>query len=276
MLLNAKNLHKINSMEVFLHLVRPPGLEPGTKRLWVFYSNQLSYRRSNNCLFAVAILQVFTHFWKLIMENIKNIIFDYGNVIFTIDFQRTQQAFINLGISNIEDFFAHKGHDPLFDEFEKGNISADAFRNGIRRKANKPQLSDQQIDTAWNTIFVGIDEGNHELLLKIKQKYNTFLLSNTNEIHFKYFSNYVEKTFGLKDNSSLFNQVYYSHLLGMRKPNADIFEYVLQANHLKPSETLFIDDSPQHLKTAQQLGMHTYLMTAPDNVQTYFKTNGLL
>jgi glucose-1-phosphatase len=210
------------------------------------------------------------------MENIKNIIFDYGNVIFLIDFQRTQQAFIDLGITNIEAFFAHKGHDTLFDEFEKGNITPHDFRNGIRRKANKPHLTDAQIDDAWNTIFIGIETGNHELLLKIKQKYNTFLLSNTNQIHFKYFSSYVEKTFGLKDNSSLFNKVYYSHLMGMRKPNANIFEQVLQSNSLNAAETLFIDDSPQHLKTAQQLGMRTYLMTAPDTLQSYFKTNGLL
>lgn len=210
------------------------------------------------------------------MENIKNILFDYGNVIFTIDFQRTQQAFIDLGITNIDDFFAHKGHDVLFDEFEKGNISAKEFRNGIRRKANKPQLSDEQIDTAWNTIFIGIDNGNHELLLKIKQKYNTFLLSNTNEIHFKCFSDYVKKTYALADNTSLFNKVYYSHELGMRKPNTNIFEYVLNQNNLVAAETLFIDDSPQHLKTAKELGMQTYLMTVPDNLQTYFKTNGLL
>jgi FMN phosphatase YigB (HAD superfamily) len=210
------------------------------------------------------------------MENIKNIIFDYGNVIFTIDFQRTQQAFIDLGITNIEDFFAHKGHDPLFDEFEKGNISADEFRNCIRRKANKPYLTNQQIDDAWNTIFVGIPKGNHELLLKIKEKYKTFLLSNTNETHFKSFSKYVKNTFGLDNNSSLFTKVYYSHQLRMRKPNADIFEYVLNANGLKASETLFIDDSPQHLKTAKELGMHTYLMTYPDTVQKYFETNGLL
>lgn len=210
------------------------------------------------------------------MENIKNIIFDYGNVIFLIDFQRTQQAFINLGITNIETFFAHKGHDRLFDEFEKGNITPEEFRNGIRQKANKPQLTDTEIDNAWNTIFLGIEDGNHELLLRIKEKYNTFLLSNTNQIHHNFFSTYVEKTFGLKDNLSLFNQVYYSHLLNMRKPDANIFEYVLQINNLIPSETLFIDDSPQHLATAKALGMHTYLMTAPDTLQKYFETNQLL
>ena len=64
--------------------------------------------------------------------------------------------------------------------------------------------------------------------------------------------------------------------MGKRKPDADIFEQVLSENNLDPAETLFIDDSPQHLETAQKLGMQTYLMTAPDTIQKYFKTNGLL
>jgi putative hydrolase of the HAD superfamily len=80
----------------------------------------------------------------------------------------------------------------------------------------------------------------------------------------------------MKDNSDLFEKTYYSHLMGKRKPDAEIFEQVLRENNLNPAETLFIDDSPQHLETARKLGLQTYLMTAPDNIQDYFKTNGLL
>ena len=210
------------------------------------------------------------------MKAVKTIIFDYGNVIFNIDFKRTQQAFIDLGIQNIDEFFAHKGHDPLFDEFEKGNISAAEWRDGIRRKAKQPELTDQQIDDAWNTLLIGVPDGNHDLLLKIKAQYPTFLLSNNNEIHYEWIMKYLKADFGLADNSSFFIKDYYSHLLRMRKPNRDIFEYVLDTHQLKPEETLFIDDSPQHLKTAQELGLQTYLMTAPDNLQLYFSKNGLL
>ncbi|MFD2145728.1 HAD family hydrolase [Mucilaginibacter antarcticus] len=64
--------------------------------------------------------------------------------------------------------------------------------------------------------------------------------------------------------------------MGKRKPDAEIFEQVLTENNLDPAETLFIDDSPQHLATAKKLGLQTYLMTAPDNIQQYFETNGLL
>lgn len=209
-------------------------------------------------------------------KEVKTIIFDYGNVIFDIDFKRTQEAFRNLGIQNIEEFFAHTHHDKLFNEFEKGNITAAEWRDGIRKKAKQPELTDQQIDGAWNTLLIGVADGNHDLLLKIKEQYPTYLLSNNNEIHYQWIMDYLMKDFGLENNSSFFLKDYYSHLLKMRKPDHEIFQYVLDTHQLKPEETLFIDDSPQHLKTAKELGMQTYLMTAPDNLQLYFKNNGLL
>lgn len=205
-------------------------------------------------------------------KDIKNIIFDYGNVIFTIDFKRTQAAFEALGIENVEEFYAHKGHDPLFDEFEKGNITAAEFRDGIRKVSQHPELTDQQIDDAWNSLLIGVPDGNHELLLALKQNYRTFLLSNINEIHLAYINKYLKEAFGLDGNESFFEKIYYSHLVGKRKPNHDIFEQVLAENELNPAETLFIDDSPQHLKTAEELGIQTYLMTYPDTIQQLFSS----
>jgi glucose-1-phosphatase len=210
------------------------------------------------------------------MQNIKNIIFDYGNVIFNIDFTKVQQAWKQLGINNADKFYGHREQDPVFNLLERGEISVEDFRNRIRELSGKPELTDEQIDGAWNTIFLDIPQGNHELLKQVKGKYRTFLLSNINAIHYNYVHSYLQKEFGMANNDELFEKVYYSHLVGKRKPEAEIFEQVLQENNLDPAETLFIDDSPQHLETAQKLGMQTYLMTAPDNLQKFFKANGLL
>jgi FMN phosphatase YigB (HAD superfamily) len=204
------------------------------------------------------------------MQNIKNIIFDYGNVIFSLDFQKSRQAWIDLGINNADDFYGHKVQDPVFTAFERGDISAENFRKRIREIANKPELTDAQIDHAWNSLLVGIPQGNHELLLSLKSKYRTFLLSNINAIHFDHIMNYLKTNFGFDGNDHLFEKVYYSHLMRKRKPEAEIFEQVLNENNLDPAETLFIDDSPQHLETAKKLGIQTYLMTAPDSIQKLF------
>ncbi|HEY1025689.1 MAG TPA: HAD family phosphatase [Sphingobacteriaceae bacterium] len=207
---------------------------------------------------------------------IKNIIFDYGNVIFLIDFKRTQHTFTELGIENVERFFAHTGHDPLFDEFEKGNITAADFRDGIRKITGIPALSDTEIDRAWNTLLIGVPPVNHEILLKLKKNYRTFLLSNNNEIHYNWIMDYLKREYHLESNSVFFEKDYYSHLMGKRKPNADIFEQVLQENALDPQETLFIDDSPQHIETAQRLGFRTHLLSAPETLEIFISNSGLL
>lgn len=209
-------------------------------------------------------------------SKIKNIIFDYGNVIFLIDFKRTQHTFTELGIKNVERFFDHSGHDPLFDDFETGRITSAEFRDGIRRITGAPDLSDSQIDHAWNTLLIGVPPVNHDILLKVKDKYRTFLLSNNNEIHYNWIMNYLNKEYRLESNSLFFEKDYYSHLMGMRKPHADIFKHVMDENNLNPEETLFIDDSPQHLKTAAELGLNTHLLSYPETLEHFVTRTGII
>ena len=193
------------------------------------------------------------------MQKIKNIILDYGNVIFMIDFARARESFTRLGIKSVDSFFGHRGQDGLFDAFDKGNITASEFRDGIRERTNRMDLSDEEIDAAWNSLLIGVPEGKHEILDYLRNKYRTFLLSNNNEIHYAYCMRHIQEKYGIRDNESLFEKTYYSHLVGMRKPDREIFDYVLSDAHILPHETLFIDDSPQHLETAISLGFHTSL-----------------
>lgn len=186
------------------------------------------------------------------MEKIKNIIFDYGNVIFAIDFIRTQNALAQLGIPNVAEFFAHKGHNQLFDDFETGSISPAQFRDGIRKVAEKLELTDEQIDEAWNSLLIGVSGNNHDVLLEVKQKYRTFLLSNNNKIHYDWIIAYLQRDFGFNNYDDFFERAYFSQDTTMRKPNPAIFEMVLKENNLNPEETLFIDDSPQHIEGAKK------------------------
>ena len=210
------------------------------------------------------------------MQKIENIILDYGNVIFMIDFDKSQHAFTQLGISNVDEIFAHSGQIKLFDDFDKGHISPAEFRDGIRDLTKNNTLTDHQIDHAWNALLIGVPEGKHEILMQLKSKYRTFLLSNNNAIHYAYCMQHLQDQYGLADNSVFFEHAYYSHTMGMRKPNADIFEFVLQEQGLNPATTLFIDDSPQHLRTAEALGMHTALCTKEEPLEVLVKKWELL
>lgn len=211
------------------------------------------------------------------MQNIKNIIFDYGNVIFEINFRKAQEALAQLGIANIEKFFAHKTHNTLFDDFETAAISEAQFRAGIRAAANNQDLTDEEIDAAWNSLLIGVPPTIHDTLLEVRAKYRTFLLSNNNVIHYKYIISYLDREFGMPDNSSLFEKTYYSQDMFMRKPNVEIFKKVIAENNLVPEETLFIDDSPQHLVGAKQAGFHTLLMDVhPRELGSFLQKHGIL
>lgn len=138
------------------------------------------------------------------------------------------------------------------------------------------QLSDAEIDSAWNTLLLGVPPVNHDILLEAKKRYRTFLLSNINEIHFDAVMKHLEQEHHIRTNSIFFEKTYYSHLLGMRKPQRGIFEMVLRTNNLIPRETLFIDDSPQHIAAAEALGMNTHLMRPDDSLEKFMYGSGLL
>ncbi|WP_257656815.1 HAD family hydrolase [Parapedobacter lycopersici] len=200
------------------------------------------------------------------MQKIKNIIFDYGNVIFMLDFPALRQAFVDLGIRDANAFFSHATQNPWVDALDKGQLPAPEFLNVIREAAGKPELTDSEITKAWSTLLVGVPEGYHDLLRDLKQHYRTFLLSNNNEIHYQWIIDYLQREHGLVDNSVFFEQDYYSHLMGMRKPDPAIFQFVLDRHDLQPGETLFIDDSPQHVAAAQQLGIRAELLGEGDTL----------
>lgn len=211
------------------------------------------------------------------MEKIKNIIFDYGNVIFEIDFRITQKALAQIGIPNIENFFGHKGHNNLFDNLETGLITPAEFRAGIRLEAQNPALTDAEIDAAWNSLLIGVPPNTHDVLLAVKKNYRTFLLSNTNQIHYDYIMKYLKDEFDVENNDHLFEKAYYSQQMLKRKPHVEIFEQVIQENNLNPAETLFIDDTPGHLEGAKKAGLPTLLMTEnPKHLGEFLKNNGIL
>jgi putative hydrolase of the HAD superfamily len=195
---------------------------------------------------------------KLEASAIKNIIFDWGGVIINIDYNATVDAFKKLNIPDFDEHYTQARQKDIFDKFEIGAISPTEFRNGLRHELGN-HFSDDQIDTAWGAMLLDIPKARVELLLKLKEKYRIFLLSNTNLIHEEQIVDTINQELGFEF-FSLFEKVYLSHRIGMRKPNAEIFEYVVKENKLLLTETLFIDDSEQHVDGASKIGLQAFYL----------------
>ena len=195
----------------------------------------------------------------LSLHNIKNIIFDLGGVILNINPDLTLTAFEQLGCSNFNELYSQFKQTELFDRYEMGLISTSDFRNELKNKL-PVNLSDEQIDEAWNKLLLDFPEERIELIQKLKRRYRTFLLSNTNEMHYKKYTKDFRKQFGFELNS-LFEKTYYSFKKNMKKPDGKFFIKIIEANNLNPNETLFIDDTEIHIKSAQKTGIQTFHLT---------------
>lgn len=204
-----------------------------------------------------------------LLKGIKNIIFDLGGVIVNIDYHLTINAFKNLGLNDPEKVYTQFQQLPVMDKYDIGQISSEEFVAELR-KILTPGTSDEQIINAWNAMLLEFPQERAELLLKLKSKYRTFLLSNTNDIHITYFFKRIKKDYGYDEMKAFFEKDYYSHRIGMRKPNKEIFDFVVNENGLIPSETLFIDDSPQHVEGARKAGLRAYHLVAPEGILEVF------
>ena len=199
---------------------------------------------------------------ELLHNELKNkqfeaIIFDFGAVIIDIDYHKTRDAFENQGVKNFDDLFSKARQNSLFDNLEKGLINENAFRDELRALSGII-LSDEVIDICWNSMLLEMPRKRVELLKKLQRHIPLYLLSNTNIIHEKAFSAAIEGEYGWNSFKSIFQKVYFSHEIKMRKPDLEIFEKVLYDNQLNPSTTLFIDDSPQHIEGARKAGIYAF------------------
>ncbi|MGV3640942.1 MAG: HAD family hydrolase [Adhaeribacter sp.] len=204
------------------------------------------------------------------LNGIKNIIFDLGGVIINIRYQNALEALQKLSSNGQAIAFTQQQQSRLFDDYETGRISDAAFRQGLRQHY-QIEASDEQIDAAWNSLLLDIPAERITLLQQLSQRYRLFLLSNTNAIHLDCFSRIVADTCSIDSLDELFEKTYYSHLLGQRKPEASVFEHILGAHHLERQETLFIDDSIQHIEGARRVGLHTFLLAPPLTLNEIFK-----
>ena len=186
------------------------------------------------------------------MHNIKNIILDLGGVLINLDYNKLTDRIGILGLSNA---FSKSEQIELFDKLEEGKISEKDFIRAFNRLA-EANHNHQTIINAWNSILLDFPIERLELLKHLGQKYRLFLFSNTNSIHIQEVYNIINRAYGIKNLNHYFEKIYLSNELGIRKPKTDGFDYILKDNNLKQNETLFIDDSPQHVEGAKKAGLN--------------------
>ncbi|MBW4362240.1 HAD family hydrolase [Flavobacterium taihuense] len=195
---------------------------------------------------------------------INAIIFDFGDVFINLDKQATMDGLKNLGISHWNEDL-----DQLNLQYELGSISEEDFLFGIQKHTNNASIED--ILQAWNAILLDFPLYRLEFLQMLSKKYRLFLLSNTDAIHIDTFEQKTGTTF-YSDFYQCFEKVYFSFEIGMRKPNLETYNFVLDQNALQAKHTLFIDDKKENTDAALALGLQVWnLQVGEEDVVDLFE-----
>lgn len=188
----------------------------------------------------------------------RALIFDLGGVLINLDYAAPVAAFAALSAGAEPLGFTQRAQTPLFDAIETGLLDDAGFRAALRQAYTIANVTpDDAIDAAWNSILLDFPAPRLELLRALRAGgYELYLLSNTNALHRAAFDAILRRDHHLPDGLlGFFDHVYFSHEIGLRKPDAAVFRHVIADRGLDPARTLFIDDSPQHVAAARTMGL---------------------
>lgn len=193
-----------------------------------------------------------------------------GDVIINIDPILTYRAFADIASATIEDMRALFRDNEIFREYESGKMNSAEFRNKIRELLQL-NLQDHEIDTAWNSMLLDVPKERVELLLRLKQKYEIFLLSNTNAIHTAEVVKRIARWHPISHYHELFHKAYLSHEIGLIKPDKKIYEYIIQDCSLKKENSIFFDDNKDNVESANQAGLTAIQVTREKSITDLLK-----
>ena len=182
---------------------------------------------------------------------IKNIVFDFGDIFINLDKKLFAEELQKIHISQESEELL-----PILQQYEMGLVSTDKFLTFFEERLH---VSQDKLKRAWNSILLDFPKERLRFIQNLSEskKYRLFLLSNTNDLHISW----IQKNWGMEQYNAFkicFEQFYLSHEINLRKPNNNIYEFVLTMNKLAPKETLFIDDTKENTDAAKALGIHIW------------------
>lgn len=193
----------------------------------------------------------------------KNLIFDLGNVIIDLDVpEGNRQMKETTGIGFLD---ATEEDLETFYDFEKGLISEAIFINYFIRRSTRP-VQALDVIRAWNAMLVHIPLERLHMMKDLMDHFNIYVLSNTNETHVRWMGDYLSRTHDVSSLQPFAHKIFFSHELKLRKPDAEIYEVVLDQTKARPEETIFFDDHLRNVDAAKSVGIDAVHVDPQDEI----------
>ena len=206
------------------------------------------------------------------MDKIKNIVFDLGGVILTLDRSEAVRRFQQAGLEQAEELLDSYHQKGVFLDLEEGRLTAEEFYDEIRSIAGK-YISNEDIDYGWLGFIKETPVYKLDMLEELRKSYKLYLLSNTNPVIMSWAlsSQFSEKG---KSLDQYFDKMYLSYKMGVTKPNPKIYEHLISDSGIIPSETLFVDDGAANIEAGKTLGMRVFQPKNGEDFRYIFTEKG--
>lgn len=202
-------------------------------------------------------------------RKIRNIIFDFGNVIVDLDRDGMTRRFAEQGV-DVTSFVGLAVQKGIFLDLEMGRIDPDEWCEKVVAMAPEFLLADRPltltpegVKEAWCSMLTGVPLRRLQALTWLGERYHLALLSNTNQIHVEHSFNKHFRSQGYEP-KDMFEHLFLSNEMQLAKPGRAIFERVLEESGYRPEETLFVDDCQENCDAFAQLGVKTFCPKYPD------------
>ncbi|MFB5082062.1 glucose-1-phosphatase [Enterobacter sp. 10-1] len=191
-------------------------------------------------------------------------IFDLGNVIVDIDFNRVLGTWSDLSRIPLATLKQHFTMGEAFRQHERGEISDEAFAEAMCHEMNMA-LSYEQFSHGWQAVFVALRPEVIAIMQKLREQgHRVVVLSNTNRLHTTFWPDEYPQVRAAAD------RIYLSQEMGMRKPEERIYQSVLQEEGFSAADTVFFDDNAENIAGANRLGITSILVTGKETIPDYF------
>lgn len=208
-----------------------------------------------------------------LLQGIDNVVFDFGQVLINLDYPKVIGGFSKVANKNQDEIKEMVVTAPVLQAFEVGEISPDVFRSEINTLLGTT-LEDEELNNIWNSMLKDLPKWRMDLLERVNNRFNTFVLSNSNIIHEEAFDKMILETTGKPNLHAFVSKCYFSHDIGLRKPDEECYQYLIDDAGLNPESTLFLDDRLDNIEGARSVGLKTIQILNADKQLKEIFENG--
>lgn len=198
-----------------------------------------------------------------LLRKIEVVIFDLGEVLIDLNYTQVIRGFSEAARKNQQEIREMVVTAPVLQGLEVGKTTPTEFRQQVNDLLDA-HLDEDAFDAIWNSMLKSVSKSRLEWVEKIGAHFQTYVLSNTNAIHEVCFNQMIKEATGKSSLYDFVDNVYLSHQIGLRKPNLECFQYVIDDIENDPSKMLFLDDRLDNVMAAQASGMKALQITSAD------------